>query len=239
MRLYTLSKSDYGKNMDDLATLKNKKLLFVEDDEVIRESIAKTLGLFFDTIVTAKDGQEAMGYLKESFDIAILDYNLPFYNGIDVAKVIRSKNDDTIIFMISSYQETKLLREAMGVGAIDYLEKPITFKELKKTLEECVKRLAKTEECQLFNGLIYNKKLKTIFRGDNEVKLTKNEIAFLELLLANQKQLIPYDLITEELFKSQNIDANLPSIKNMILRLRKKLGIPLVESVSGVGYRVL
>jgi len=240
MRLYTLSKkSHYGKNMDELATLKNKKVLFVEDDEVIRESIAKTLQIFFDTIVTAKDGKEAMELLDMGFDIAILDYNLPFFNGIDIAREIRTKSDETIIFMISNYQETRLLRDAMGIGAIDYLEKPLSFAELKNTLLECAKRLSKKEEQIICEGLCYNKRIKSIFKNNEEIKLTKNEIVFLELILENSKKLIHYDLITEELFKSQNTEANLPSIKNMILRLRKKLGIPLVESVSGVGYRVL
>lgn len=229
-----------GKYMDELSLLKSKKVLYVEDDEVIRESIAKTLELFFDTIVTAKDGKEAMELLKDTFDVAILDYNLPFYNGIDIARAIREKTEKTIIFMISSYQETRLLRDAMGVGAIDYLEKPLSFNEFKNALKECAKRLAKEEEnYQLSEELIYNARVKSIFRNNEEIKLTKNEIVFLELILANPKQLIYYDLITEELFKSQNIEANLPSIKNMILRLRKKLAIPLVESISGVGYRVL
>jgi DNA-binding response OmpR family regulator len=88
-------------------------------------------------------------------------------------------------------------------------------------------------------NLFYNTRLKSVFKEDEEIKLTKNEITFLELILSNQKQLICYDIITQELFQSQNSDVNLASIKNMILRMRKKLDTQLVESVSGVGYRVL
>ena len=91
----------------------------------------------------------------------------------------------------------------------------------------------------LGDNLIYNIKSKSIYKNDAEIKLTKNEIIFLELILANQKQLLRYELISKELFNSTNVDTNIPSIKNMLLRLRKKLGIPLVDSVFGLGYRVL
>lgn len=225
--------------MDKLSILKSKKVLYVEDDIVIRESISKVLGIFFDDIALAIDGQEAMNLLENRFDVVILDLNLPKYNGLEIAKAIREKSDETLIFLISSYQETENLRDAMRLGAIDYLPKPIRFEDLKNVLSQCAIKLSKNELKTFGDNLLYNTRLKSVFKDDEEIKLTKNEITFLELVLSNQRQLICYDLITQELFQSQNSDANLASIKNMILRMRKKLNTPLVESVSGVGYRVL
>ncbi|MDX9744197.1 MAG: response regulator transcription factor [Arcobacteraceae bacterium] len=225
--------------MDNLSILKNKKVLYVEDDAVIRESISKVLGIFFDNITLASDGQIAMDLLHNSYDIVILDLNLPKYNGLEIAKEVRKKSEETLIFLISSYQETQNLRDAMRLGAIDYLPKPIRFDELKNVLAECANKLSKNEMKSFGENLLYNTRLKSVFKEDEEIKLTKNEITFLELILSNQKQLICYDIITQELFQSQNSDVNLASIKNMILRMRKKLDTQLVESVAGVGYRVL
>ena len=225
--------------MDNLSILKNKKVLYVEDDVVIRESIAKVLGIFFDDITLAIDGEEAMNLLKNRFDVIILDLNLPKYNGLEIAKEVRKNSEETLIFLISSYQETQNLRDAMRLGAIDYLPKPIRFDDLKNVLSECANKLSKNEMKNFGENLFYNTRLKSVFKEDEEIKLTKNEITFLELILSNQKQLICYDIITQELFQSQNSDVNLASIKNMILRMRKKLDTQLVESVSGVGYRVL
>jgi DNA-binding response OmpR family regulator len=225
--------------MDNLSILKNKKVLYVEDDRVIRESISKVLGIFFDDITLAIDGEEAMNLLKNRFDVVILDLNLPKYNGLEIAKEVRKRSEETLIFLISSYQETQNLRDAMRLGAIDYLPKPIRFDDLKNVLSACANKLSKNEVKTFGENLIYNTRLKSVFKEDEEIKLTKNEITFLELVLSNQRQLICYDIITQELFQSQNSDANLASIKNMILRMRKKLDTPLVESVSGVGYRVL
>jgi DNA-binding response OmpR family regulator len=225
--------------MDNLSILKNKKVLYVEDDAVIRESISKVLGIFFDNITLASDGQIAMDLLHNSYDIVILDLNLPKYNGLEIAKEVRKKSEETLIFLISSYQETQNLRDAMRLGAIDYLPKPIRFDELKNVLSECANKLSKNEVKFFGENLLYNTRLKSVFKEDEEIKLTKNEITFLELILSNQKQLICYDIITQELFQSQNSDVNLASIKNMILRMRKKLDTQLVESVAGVGYRVL
>lgn len=225
--------------MDELSILKDKKVLYVEDDDIIRDSISRVLKIFFDNIVLAKDGGEAMDMLGLDFDIVILDLNLPKYNGIEIAKAFRAKSEDIIIFLISSYQETQNLRDAMRLGAIDYLSKPISFDDLKSVLTICAKKLSKDVIKPLGDDLVYNTRLKTVHKNGREIKLTKNEIVFIELVLENQKQLITYELITQELFNSGNSDINLPSIKNLVLRLRKKLNIPFVESVFGVGYRVL
>jgi DNA-binding response OmpR family regulator len=225
--------------MDNLSILKNKKILYVEDDQVVRESISRVLNIFFDDIVVLEDGEEAMNSLHHDFDIIILDLNLPKYNGIEIAKAFRTKNSETLIFMISNYQEIQNLRDAMKVGAIDFLSKPISFDELKTVLEECANRLSKNIIYNLNNNLIYNSQLKTVFKNNEEIKLTKNEIIFLELVISNKNQVLTYDMITNELFNSQNSNVNLPSIKNMVLRLRKKLNTNLVESIFGVGYRVL
>lgn len=225
--------------MNNLSILKNKKVLYVEDDPIVRNSISKVLGIFFDNILVLQDGQEAMNLVQEHFDIIILDLNLPKYNGIEIAKAFRTKSQETLIFMISNYQEIQNLREAMKVGAIDFLSKPISFDDLKIVLDECANRLSKDIIYSLDDNLIYNSQLKTVFKNDEEIKLTKNEIFFLELIISNKNQVITYDVITYELFNSQNSNVNLPSIKNMVLRLRKKLNISLVESIFGVGYRVL
>lgn len=225
--------------MDNLSILKNKKLLYVEDDSIVRDSTSKVLSIFFDDILALKDGQEAMNCLNSNFDIIILDLNLPKYNGFEIAKAFREKNNETIIFMISNYQEIQNLRDAMKIGAIDFLAKPISFEELKTVLEECAKRLSKDANIYLYDNLIYDTKLKTIFKDNEEIKLTKNEIIFLELVISHKNKILTYDVITNELFNSQNSTINMPSIKNMVLRLRKKLNTNLVESIFKVGYRVL
>lgn len=225
--------------MDNLSILKTKKVLYVEDDAVIRESIFAVLKVFFNDITLAKDGKEAMDAIVDNFDIAILDINLPFYNGLEIAKALRDRDDKCLIFIISSYQETNNLREAMKLGAIDFLPKPIKFDELKNVLEDCAKRFKGKDKIYFGDNFIYDKQLKTVFKDNDEIKLTKNEIVFLELILSNKKQLMYYEIITQELFQSENSDTNLASIKNMLLRMRKKLNTPLVESVSGVGYRAL
>lgn len=225
--------------MNNLSILKNKKVLYVEDDAVIRESTEQVLRLFFDDITLAIDGEEAIDLIENKFDIVILDLNLPKYNGLEIAQEIRKRSEETLIFLISSYHETQNLRDAMKLGAIDYLPKPIRFEELKNVLSECANRLSKNKIKYFGDNLAYDTKLKLVFRNDEEIKLTKNEITFLELLLTNQKQVVPYNLITQELFQSNNSEINLASIKNLLLRLRKKLETPLVASVFGVGYRVL
>ena len=225
--------------MDNLSLLHDKKVLYVEDDPVIRESITRVLEMFFDEITLACDGGEAMEAIKAKFDIVILDLNLPKYNGIEIAKATRALSEETLIFLISSYQETHYLREAMKLGAIEYLPKPLRFEDLKNVLQECANRLSKNELKFFGESHSYNKKLKCVYKENIEIPLTKNEIIFLELLLRSERHVLSYDTIALELFGTRSTTSSLSAIKNMILRMRKKLDTQLVESIAGVGYRAL
>lgn len=226
--------------MNNLNILKNKKVLYVEDDEVVRESTTLVLKLFFKDIIIAIDGEEATKISdKMLFDIVILDLKLPKVNGLEIAKKIRKRNQNCLILMISSYIEIEYLREALKIGMIDYLPKPFEFIELKKIFEECAKRFERKEYIVLDKNLKYDYYLKIVLNEDKVITLTKNEVIFLELLIKNKNQVVSYEMISKELFNSANITNNIPSIKNLLLRLRKKLDIKLVENVFEMGYRVL
>lgn len=225
--------------MNYLPILKDKKILYVEDDSIVRESTCEVLKLFFNNITTAKDGEEALDFLENQFDIIILDLKLPKYNGIEIAKKYRSKYEKSIIFIISSYHEISDLREALKIGMIDYLPKPLQFDELKKTLELCAKKLYTKNLIHLENDIKYEINSKTLYKKETIINLTKNEILFIELLVQYKNQLLSYDVISQEIFNSTNTDMTIGSIKNLLLRLRKKLDCKLVDNIFGIGYRVL
>lgn len=225
--------------MEKLYLLKDKKVLYVEDDESVRESTLSVLKLFFSNIIVAKDGMEALRFLGRTFDIVILDLKLPKVNGLEIAQEIRRRDKDTLIFMISSYQETDDLREALKIGMLDYIPKPLKFYELKNVLIECANRLAANRLFNFGGSFTYDLHAKLLYKDDLPIKLTRNELAFVEFVLKNKDKILEYEMISQEVFNSKNSEVNIPCIKNMLMRLRKKIGYELVESVSGIGYRAL
>lgn len=219
--------------------LKYRKILYVEDDSIVRESTYDVLKLFFQEITVASDGESALSYLNDSFDIIILDLKLPKINGIELAKRFREKHEHSLIFMISSYQEIADLKEALRIGMIDYLSKPLQFDELQKTLMICAQKLSKNIIFTLGDNIIYNIESKTLFQDDKIVNLTKNEMLFVELILKYKNRILSYDVLSQEIFNTTNTDVTIGSIKNLLLRLRKKLNCKIVENIFGIGYRVL
>lgn len=100
--------------MSKIENLKNLSILYADDDEVLRESTVKILSMLFDTVYSAKDGEEAIEIFKvnEKINILMLDIKMKSTSGIDVAKFIRTKNKTVPIFLVSSYTETADLIEA-------------------------------------------------------------------------------------------------------------------------------
>lgn len=226
--------------MQELSILKSLPVLYVEDDEIIRASIQNTLSVFFDDVVVAQNGIEAMKLInKKKFYIAILDIRMPYANGIEVAKVIRKTNQDMLIFITSSYQDTNELKEVLKLNMVDYLVKPISFSDLLNALQECVKRLISGGYLKkhIYGGGIYDVAKKCIIKDEKEIKLTKNEIKVLELFFEKKGAVVSFDDIESCVFED-NVQYKYGAIKNLISRLRKKIGEKAIVNVYEVGYHL-
>jgi DNA-binding response OmpR family regulator len=228
--------------MADLKILKSKKVLYVEDDRILSENILSIFELFFDDITSASNGLDAMNLIKiNSYDIAILDIRLGDFNGLEIASKIRERNDNTLIIITSNYQEFDDLRKSIQLGVTDYLTKPFDFNELKKVLEKCVEIFEKTSQKKEFLSfdLYYDWVNKQILNYFETFNLTKNEIAFLELLLKNRGKFLGYKEINLHLYNDKtSIAAAQSGIKNIVFRLKKKIKYDIFENIAGVGYCV-
>ena len=129
--------------MSKIENLKNLSILYADDDEVLRESTVKILSMLFNTVYSAKDGEEAIEIFNanENINIMMLDIKMKSTSGIDVAKFIRAKNKTVPIFLVSSYTETADLIEACKLNLVDYIKKPFSFNILSTTLLECLSKI--------------------------------------------------------------------------------------------------
>ena len=225
--------------MASLNDLKNLSILYADDDEVLRESTVKILSMLFNTVYSAKDGEEAIEIFKtiDNIDIMMLDIKMKSTSGIDVAKFIRTKNKHIPIFLVSSYTETNDLIEACKLNLVDYIKKPFSFKILSNTLLECLTKIEENGVIlqKLSNEIFYNPKTKEIINKEKTFTLTNNEIIILEMLLEKKRQIISYDTCINRL-GGEISDA---ALKNIILRLRKKVGDVHIKNLSKVGYTLI
>lgn len=219
--------------------LKNLTILYADDDEILLESTAKTLSMIFSKVYTAKNGEEAIKIFDEhnTVHITMLDVKMGSVSGIDVAKHIRRNDPNIPIFLVSSYAETKDMIEACKLNLVDYIQKPFTFSILTQTLLDCLARLQANGSllAKINNNLFYNQFSKELIKENKSITLSKNEIEIFELLLAKGNQIVTYEMLINYL-GGEISDA---ALKNIILRLRKKIGDDTIRNLSKVGYTLL
>ena len=217
--------------------LKNLSVLYAEDDVTLRNITEKTLQLVVGKVHSVKDGLEALNIYKNNpIDIVILDIYMGSISGIDVAKKIRESNNKVPIVIVSGPIATEDLLAACKLNLIDYIHKPIEFNALIKVLYLAVERL-KVHGLLLakINEMVsYDYFAKAFIHVDGrQTALTKNEIFAMELLLASRGHIIPYETF------SQIIDEDLSAgaLKNLILRIRKKMGNDTnLRNIAKIGY---
>ena len=117
------------------------------DEEVVRESFKKLLGLYVSTVYVAKDGEEAYSiYTKVHPDIVITDVKMPKIDGIELIKKIRKSDQKTPIIVTSAFTDQKYLLESIKLSLIEYVVKPMKESDLNRVLSECAKILLENHQ---------------------------------------------------------------------------------------------
>ena len=215
----------------------NLTLLYVEDDEIIRENAVTYLDNFFQEVFQAKDGKEALEVYKEKKpDIIISDIQMPRLNGLEMAKEIRKKDKTIPIIIATAFTDTSYLLEAVELQLIKYMTKPITSKKLKEALKLVCEHLNLNNIIKLNTTSIYDKLNKTLFIENTLIKLTKRELQLLDLLAKNHHRVVNYEEIEGMLWYSEAMSKD--ALRALVRTLRIKLQGEYIENISGFGYRL-
>ncbi len=225
--------------MQNIPLLKRQTLLLVEDDEELICNLADTLAIFFKNIITAKDGYEALEvYKNNTIDIVITDYVMPKMDGNELCKKIRETDAKIPLIIMSSHSDRDKLLKSIDLGLSSYLIKPIEYEQLMGALSKVAQKLEleSSFEFILDSDLKYNFSTKELYDSTKEsfIKLSKSEIAILELLIHNVNKVV--DTTQIEFTLSTNDHKSEQAIKNIIHRLRAKLLKDIISNISKVGY---
>ncbi|MDD2780324.1 response regulator transcription factor [Sulfuricurvum sp.] len=224
--------------IQNMFILKEKSVLFAEDDTISRIQMTEILEMIFGTVYTASDGDEAYSiYEDETPDILISDIKMPKQDGLSLIRRIR-QNDYTIpIILLTSFAEQELLYSAANLSIDGYLVKPVELEKLTSTICTAIQRTHKTGGLiVLGKNLYYNSATQELYKRGKIVPLGVKEQEFLSLLMKNRYKTVTKDEIGKSLWPLDSICES--AIKNIVLRLRKKLGIDIIISVRGIGYRL-
>ena len=220
---------------------KQLKVLYVEDNEEARVQTTKMLKNYFSDITEAINGKEGLEKFKaSSYHIVFTDLNMPIMDGISMIEAIRKFDNKTPIIVFSAYSDSEYLLETVNSGIDGYILKPYDFNQIHKVIEKIVSKyeieIKLKNEILLEFDFVWNKDNKTISQGNEIFKLTKNEISLLDFFAKSENIIRSNDEIENYIFKDEVSDKK--RVRNMISRLKTKLGVNLIESNYGSGYRL-
>ncbi len=223
--------------------LKNLTILYIEDEYNIRENMNRTLKLFVKNVHACATAEDALEVIKSScIDIVISDINLPGITGIELVKKIRSFDETIPIILLTAHMDTEYLFDATKLKLVDYLIKPIDFTMLQEALDKATSELMKQGryEITFLNNTKYNlqKKELTCITSCQNLALTHKEILLLEFLLLNKERVVHTDELKDNIWEDA-FEATDSALKNLLNKLRKKIGKESITNISGVGYRLI
>ncbi|MBD5638362.1 response regulator transcription factor [Clostridium botulinum] len=219
-----------------------KKIVIIEDDEVIREELQNFLIKYGYEVKAPIDLNNIIKYVEnENANLILLDINLPLYDGYYICREIRKTSDVPIIIVTSRDSDIDELM-SINLGADDFITKPYNTEILLARITNILKRTdgnLKTNNILNYRDFNLNLSNATVIYKDKSLELTKNEVKILSYLINNKGNIVKRDLLMEYLWKSDYfVDDSTLTVN--INRLRKKLqeiGIENpIETRRGLGY---
>jgi len=216
------------------------RVLVVEDDADLSRQLAEALREAGYAVDTAADGEEGH-YLGDSepYDAVVLDIGLPVMDGISVLEKWRRDGRTMPVLILTARDRWSDKVQGIDAGADDYVAKPFHIEEVLARVRALVRRASghASNEIEIGALRLDSRGGRVTFDG-NPVKLTSHEYRVLEYLMHHRDRVVSRSELIEHLY-DQDFDRDSNTIEVFVGRLRKKLPVDIIETVRGLGYRVI
>ena len=217
-----------------------KKLLLLEDDMALNETIVDYLENLGFGVVAVYSGNDALDAIYETnFDLLLLDVNVPDINGFEILKSLRKQDITTPAIFITSLNSMSDLENGYDSGCDDYIRKPFALKELKLRVETILKRdffHNKSNKVQIDTNIYYDTHSDLLTINARETQLNNKDAKLLKLFLQNKNKLVTHETIYSTLWEYGE-DISESALRTYIKNLRKYLGKEKIVSIKKLGYR--
>lgn len=213
------------------------RLLLVEDDELLGDAVKIGLTQFGYVVDWIKDGETARSVIKtESFELIILDLNLPILSGLNLLQSIRQDQNTTPVIILTASDSIEDKIKGLDSGADDYLIKPIDLNELGARIRALIRRSQGRADTTLhYRNIILDPAAHTVTLDDMLINVPRREFALLQKLLENRGQVLSRDQLMQSIYGwNEDVDSN--ALEVHIHNLRKKLNANFIRTIRGVGY---
>jgi two-component system response regulator MprA len=218
------------------------RLLVVDDDRAVRESLRRALTLEGYEVDLAEDGADGLARVTAGApDAIVLDVAMPVVDGIEMCRRLRNDGNGLPVLMLTARESVTDRVAGLDAGADDYLAKPFALEELLARLRALLRRIdgAAPGDVLEFADLTLDTGTRVVRRGEREMELTRTEFSLLELFLRNPRQVLTRSLIFERVW-GYDFGPTSNSLEVYVGYLRRKTeadGEPrLIHTVRGIGY---
>lgn len=232
-----------GRGRDTLSAM---QILVVDDDQAVRDSLARSLQYNGYEVSTASDGVEALASLSaDRPDAVIMDVMMPRLDGLEATRMLRQMGNDVPILVLTARDAVNDRVDGLDAGGDDYMAKPFSLDELLARLRALVRRAGAGEESEedketlTFADLSLNVHTREVLRAGRHINLTRTEFALLETFLRNPRRVLERSWLLNEVW-GFDFPTTANSLEVYIGYLRRKTEAEgeerLIHTVRGVGY---
>jgi len=222
------------------------RVLVVDDDPAVRDSLRRSLTFEGYSVATAGDGEQALASVAaERPDVVVLDLQMPVLGGLETCRRLREQGNDVPVLMLTARDATRDRVTGLDAGADDYLPKPFALEELLARLRAMLRRAAVVaassppRQVLSFEDLELDTATRLATRAGHPMTLTRTEHALLELFLRHPRQVLTRQQILAEVW-GYDFDPGSNTLEVYVGYLRRKTEehnpARLVHNVRGVGY---
>jgi len=217
-----------------------KKIFLLEDDITLNETIVDYFEDLEYKVITSYDGYEAQDKIYEqSFDILLLDVNVPDINGFDILKEAREQDINTPAIFITSLNSMVDVEEGYESGCDDYIRKPFSLKELQLRVETIIKRSffhQKDDSLKIDEQISYNTTNDTLNINGEQIQLKNKDAKLLKIFLQHKEEILSHESIYNQLWEYDE-ESSESALRTYIKNLRKYLGKEKIVSIKKLGYK--
>jgi DNA-binding response OmpR family regulator len=216
------------------------RVLIVEDERPLADAVARGLRYRAMAVDIAYDGQNALDKAGlADYDVVVLDRDVPGVHGDEVCRALRTEESGPAVLMLTAAGELDQIVEGLALGADDYLPKPFAFQELLARVQALGRRPRRALPPVLARGDVeLDPARHEVRRGGKPIELQRKEFAVLRVLLEADGRVVSSEELLERVW-DENVDPFTNVVRVVMMTLRRKLGDPpLIETVTGAGYRI-
>ncbi|AXH11609.1 response regulator transcription factor [Halarcobacter bivalviorum] len=213
------------------------KILLLEDEIMLNNAISEYLKDIGHMVESYTNGEDVIDNVDSSFDLLVLDINVPKKDGFEILQELNSKKIYIPTIYISALLDIEDITKAYDLGCREYIKKPFHLEELGIKINQILKKdQSNTTHIRFSENYSYSKTEKTLYFNGEPQTLTKKQLDIIHILALNINMIVDFERFRVDIWGGENIDN--PTIRAEISRLKKALKEDFIKNIRGLGYKI-